>query len=852
MTTEFDKWNQKVVVKWTKRSSVSYYDYDELEHKSVDCKMDGRWYVMRYDKGDDLDEGYHLVGSIKGNSSSLQLTDNDVDYDHNYVYRVVFLPDILEGTYADKLTQIPRRDGPHNSNDLYEESVIATMLDVPIRLSQDRTYESGIKLTWEYSVQKSGCEWRIDKRRLGETTWKTLTTLPVDKSNSVATYEDNGEEGESFSPCDFYVYRIRTMINDQEFFSDTLSANIPGSTYIKEVTATTGIHTNYVKVNWKVEQRGTDDTWFRVLRRPLGSKNDEDWVLLTKDIYGTDLEYEYTDERVMAGSYYEYTVQAYGLRCDEQVMQMTDQKTAPGFSSARGIISGHISYGTGTAVADVKVRLVKSSADESSDTPQYLSRFIDGEGVGLAWNANSEKVSDALTGRHPHTLQLWVKPQSSDGAVLQSLLKLTNSLELALKSDDGTHYQLYVNDVTNDVIPSSVILSNLTLSSDQFSHVAVVYDGKSNWTFYVGNDTLRSESLKTQSGVWDALEGGPYTLSIGGSNHKIGTPFSGFVDDVRVWERALSRQEIEKNYTRILGGTEKGLILYWPMDEGIDVRDYMFDVACKDGIYQLNHALVGTNALPSAVVPNLLKLYGETDAEGDYLIRGIPFHQGGTNYKVVPDLGVHQFSPNSRSMFISPTSLTGNNIDFEDVSSFPMEGYIYYAGTNIPAEGIQISVDGITQSNEGKVIATDANGHYLVSVPIGEHFVEASLEGHKMAGGGRFPAGGGYFNFERAVTYNFADSTLVNLVGRVGGGERNDTLAVGFAASNNNIGMATITLKLNNESFSFNCQDDHITSAATNRTWESDTTSIASRSWTGTGYDAKYIYPEYCTLKIKM
>ena len=55
-----------------------------------------------------------------------------------------------------------------------------------------------------------------------------------------------------------------------------------------------------------------------------------------------------TDDGVMAGSYYEYSVQAVGLRCDEQVMQKTDQKTAPGFSSARGIISGHIAYGSGT------------------------------------------------------------------------------------------------------------------------------------------------------------------------------------------------------------------------------------------------------------------------------------------------------------------------------------------------------------------------------------------------------------------------------------------------------------------------------------------------------------------------
>ena len=841
VTTEFDKWNQKVLVKWTKRNSASYYDEEDYRTKTVDCKLDGRWYVMRYDKGADLDEGYHLVGSIKGNSSNLQLTDNGVDYGHDYVYRVVFLPDILVDAYAEKLTQIPRRPGPHNSNDLYEEATISTLLDVPIRLTQDRTFESGIKLSWEYSVQKNGCEWRIDKRRLGETTWKTLTTLPVEKKNSVATFEDNGEEGGALSPCDFYVYRIRTEVNGQEFFSDTLSANLPGSTYIKEVTATTGVHPDHVVVTWKVEQRGSDDTWFSVLRRPLGSTNDEDWVLLTNNISGTKSEYEYSDDRVMAGSYYEYTVQAFGLRCDEQVMQKTDQKTAPGFSSARGIISGHIAYGSGTSVSGVQVNLVKSSADESSDAPQFLSRFIDGEGVGLSWKGNSETIKGALTGQHPHTLQLWVKPQSSEGAVLQSLLKLTNSIELALQSDDGVNYQLYVNDVTHPIIPSTTLLSDLTLSADQFSHVAVVYDGKSNWTFYVGNDTLRSMTLRTQSEVWDALEGEPYTLSIGGSNHKIGTAFSGFVDDVRLWERALTRQEIERNYTRILGGTEKGLILYWPMDEGINVRDYMFDVACKNGLYQLNHAVVGANALPSAVVPDLLKLYGETDDEGDYLIRGIPFQQGGTNYKVVPDLGIHQFSPNNRSLFVSPTSLTGNNIDFEDVSSFPMEGYIYYAGTNIPAEGLMISVDGIVQSKEGKLIQTDANGHYLVSVPIGEHFVEASLEGHKMVDGGRFPAAG-YFNFDRAVTHNFTDSTLVNLVGRVGGGEKSDTLAVGFGASTNNIGMATITLKLNNESFSFNCQDDLITSATTNRTWESDTTSIASRSWTGTGYDAKYIY----------
>ena len=115
--------------------------------------------------------------------------------------------------------------------------------------------------------------------------------------------------------------------------------------------------------------------------------------------------------------------------------------------------------------------------------------------------------------------------------------------------------------------------------------------------------------------------------------------------------------------------------------------------------------------------------------------------------------------------------------------------------------------------------------------------VEAKLDGHTMVSGGRFPTEG-RFNFDRAMTYDFADSTLVNFVGRVAGGTRADTLAVGFGATKNNIGQAKITLKLSNESFLFN------TDATQSRTWASDTTAIQSTAQTETGDDAKYIVIE--------
>lgn len=37
-------------------------------------------------------------------------------------------------------------------------------------------------------------------------------------------------------------------------------------------------------------------------------------------------------------------------------------------------------------------------------------------------------------------------------------------------------------------------------------------------------------------------------------------------------EQSLSKEEVEANYTRILGGTEGGLVLYWPLDEGLGVK----------------------------------------------------------------------------------------------------------------------------------------------------------------------------------------------------------------------------------------------------------------------------------------
>lgn len=830
LKVEFDKWKKQNIIQWTRNKQVG-----DSRNSKIDCQTDGTWYVLRYEKGE-APSTYEILKEIPGSNENLKVEDNNIEYDHEYVYRVVFLPSLLKDKFADKLTRLPGEGERHTQYDLWEEQTVNTAMEVPIHIAQDRSDDTGIHLTWDYNVQTNGCEWRIDKHHLGTNTWTTVTTLPVDTRQSHASYVETGG-----SVCDLYVYRIMTRVNGYELYSDTLICNLPAGAYISEVKASTGTEEKNVIIKWKVARPGDDDIQFRIMRRPIGT---DEWTLLTDEIHGHATEYSYIDDRVMAGSYYEYTVEAYGAKCDGQLVK-TDTQVTPGFSQARGTITGHIAYGSGTAVQGVRVNIVKSSADTNNDQVQFLSRHIDGEGKGLQWVADSAKYAGQLNGQKELTLQLWAKPLVGNGATTRTLLYLNNALELGVKNTDGMNSYLYAKDVSNDGTAITEF-SDLIFSATDFTHVAATYK-RGQWTFYVGTDTLRTASMTAANTDWNAckpnsqLSPAYSTLSIGGSQRLVGNAFTGYVDDIRLWNRALGKQEIEDNHTRILSGNDNGLILYWPLDEGLNVKKYSFDVARQDGIYQLNHPEVGVNAQPSTEVPSMLALYGITDAEGDYIIRGVPFQQGGTNYKIVPDLGIHEFNPNSTSMFVSPTSLTANSVNFEDVSSFPLEGYVYYAGTNIPAEGIMLYVDGDPQSEDGKSVQTDANGYYKVAVPIGEHYVEAKLEGHTMVDGGRFPTKG-RLNFNRAMTHDFADSTLVNFIGRVGGGTRCDTLAVGFGATKNNIGMATITLKLNNESFLFNCQDDHISDATTDRPWASDTTSIRSRSWTGTGYNAKYIF----------
>ncbi len=834
VSVEFDKWNKKNVVTWTRQDEAKGYNGNK--EQNVACRYDGKWYVIRYEKNGAATD-YTLVETLNGDASSLKLTDDGIDYNKEYTYRVIFLPSVLENKYRENLAKLPGygNGSTPTDYDLWNEASISNKLEIPITLTHDKSETDKIRLTWEYNIPLSGLKWSVESRSAGSSnSWSEEQQLSLDPNKHTAEVKLAG------SACDPREYRVSVVVNNTQFCSDILGASLPSSTYISDLSVTTGTEEQKVVVAWKVESPDREhDIYYRVLRRIVG---ESDWVTLSSSKHGTFSEYEYTDDRAQAGTYYEYAVQAFGALCDEQLKQ-SDMIVKPGFSQARGTITGHIAYGSGTAVEGVRVNLVKASTTDDNQ-PQYFSRRIDGEGEGLQWRADGSTYESVLNGQQPLTLQLWARPQSTaaGGASQQQIVQIAGALEIGVK-ESGGRFHLYAIDRSKGG-KTEKEFQNLVFDNIDFTHVAAVYSG-GTWTFYTGTESLQKATMTAAATTWNAVGSTTATLptlSIGGpaATRTQGNGFKGHVDDVRLWKRALSEDEITETYARILGGTEQGMVLYWPLDEGLSVKRYAFDIACQDGLYQLNHPEVGANVLPDANSPQRLKLYGMTDSKGNYIIKGIPFQSGGTNYEVAPMMGIHEFSPGTRSMFVSPTSLTANNIDFEDVSSFPMKGKVHYVDTNIPVEGAILYVDGQPQSKDGESVKTDDEGYYEVSVPIGEHYVEVKLDNHKMVGGGRFPLTGRY-NFNDAVNYNFQDSTLVNFVGRVAGGERNDSLGVGFGRNErivgrpsvNNIGVAKITLKVNSEKLSFNCKTGTTETHQQNRTWASDTVSVNSHTHTG-------------------
>jgi len=91
----------------------------------------------------------------------------------------------------------------------------------------------------------------------------------------------------------------------------------------------------------------------------------------------------------------------------------------------------------------------------------------------------------------------------------------------------------------------------------EWAHFAIVYTG-SEVIIYADGEEIAREDRELNTAPYEPIRIGRWA----------GNGFEGYIADFRLWDRALSEEEINANMDRLLDGDEEGLVGYWPLNDG--------------------------------------------------------------------------------------------------------------------------------------------------------------------------------------------------------------------------------------------------------------------------------------------
>lgn len=612
-----------------------------------------------------------------------------------------------------------------------------------------------------------------------------------------------------------YRYQLQLDNNGRIDTSAWRDVKIVDRAKFLSLTTSKGVLNDRIRLSWEIDKPLLNDKF--VIYRKIYDNGSKvfNYEMVAEKQSSNKIE-NWEDLSVSPGILYQYQIKSYYQPATGDAVEvLTADSVGLGFSQPIGTISGNIVFGAGTAVGGVNVSV------ENQDMEQKLYKSIEFNKQGTQFGG----IAKLKTAKHGciangFTWQAWLKPANRT-QVNAFIYEMRNEYSIRL---DGNAIKVYVHDKSKT---DPQITTNISsISGDKFFHFSLSYNKTSQClkTYLNGvvADSIKLDATYTckNTTTAEAKLASPYQSS--------DANFVGNIDEMRLWNRALTNAEVNANHDRYLAGTELDLIGYWQMDEGIN--SFIFDKSNISKSYNENHiSLVG--AVTSDAVPTLdqLSIKTTTDNNGNYIIQGVPYKGNGSTYQVVPSLGTHEFEPAKQLIFIGGTSSeVQSKISFKDISSFKISGNIFYENTTYPVEGVEFLVDGNTCTRDNVVLVSDANGHYEIDVPIGEHKITLRKNGHVFADAyadATLKLGQKYnFNVNKS-NIDFVDQTKVTLVGRVTGGNVQETKPIGFNRSKANIGVAEVKLQpkqkqkytLNNtlnDSLVYNSNDKDIKSVA--------------------------------------
>jgi hypothetical protein len=127
---------------------------------------------------------------------------------------------------------------------------------------------------------------------------------------------------------------------------------------------------------------------------------------------------------------------------------------------------------------------------------------------------------------------------------------------------DGSRTTLALGTAENSTSDDREVYVPYTLPVGQWNHVAVVFLAASGSARFFVNGA----SVGSAFGLGTTINAGNGVFQIGTRNGLAVTAFDGFVDEVRVWNRARTPTEIAQNYNLPISSPQSGLVGYWQFE----------------------------------------------------------------------------------------------------------------------------------------------------------------------------------------------------------------------------------------------------------------------------------------------
>jgi hypothetical protein len=200
-----------------------------------------------------------------------------------------------------------------------------------------------------------------------------------------------------------------------------------------------------------------------------------------------------------------------------------------------------------------------------------------GSGYALSFDGTNEYINlGTINSSHPlalagsnFTFSLWIKPTLS-GDLDQKIINKNDGYY----GKNGYSLQVEPSGLLGLQIDGTILKPYIAktatgaLVANQWQHIAMTGNGSSYKCYINGvSVSLTVEDYQAPPSANAELWIGKYT----GSNKA----YNGSLDEVRIWNRALSQTEIQQNMCKKLKGNESGLILYYRFDHssGSTIKD---------------------------------------------------------------------------------------------------------------------------------------------------------------------------------------------------------------------------------------------------------------------------------------